>query len=175
MQKERKYELIRDKLPVKYRYRQFARWVMLFFAIILLAYCIYFLVNFVNAESSMFYKLLPIIICFLSLNSIFQKLMAVNSLTFEEGHLRVSYIGRMSKIIEYQTISAITLLGKMNLSMSVSYLDGAGKARSFTLQSGFPHLPEILLNLSEFAPDAKKTDELTKVVEFLKVGATIDV
>ncbi|HHV37762.1 MAG TPA: hypothetical protein GXX77_08050 [Candidatus Cloacimonetes bacterium] len=171
MSKRVNIELIADKLPVKYRYKQFARWAGLFLSAVLLAYCLYFMVYFIDADANMFVKILTLTIAFVAVHTIIVRVTDVNSITFEDDGLKISYLGRASRFVEYNRITEIRLEGKMSFSLIANYLDDNGNNKSFTLKPSFPHKPEILLNLVEFSPNAKTAEEINRVVEVLRTGA----
>lgn len=171
MSKQVTIELIADKLPVKYRYKQFVRWSTLFLSAVIVAYCLFFMTYFFGSDTPTLAKVITIAVLFVAIQSIVNKLMDVNSLTFEETGLKIGYIGRMSKSVDYTHITEIRLDGIRSFSMIIHYLNYKGNNKSFTLKQSFPHKPEILLNIVELSPNAKTSEEIKKVVEVLKQGA----
>lgn len=171
MSKQVKIELIADKLPVKYRYRQFVRLSTLFLSLLIVAYCLYFMSYFFLPDTPTLAKVMTIAVLFVAIQGIVNKLMDVNSLTFEEAGLKIGYIGRMSKSVDYKHITEIRLDGTRSFSIVVHYLNYKGISKSFTLKQSFPHKPEILLNIVELSPNAKTSEQIKKVVEVLKQGA----
>ncbi|MCB5268055.1 MAG: hypothetical protein LHW46_08120, partial [Candidatus Cloacimonetes bacterium] len=110
---QRKINLIRDHIPVLYRYNPLARWLLIGILMLIIIYCIYFLVRFVDSDTAMFNKMLPLAIGFIALDSMLRKITSLNSVLFEQDHLRLGFIAKRPIIIAYDKITALDLKRKI--------------------------------------------------------------
>jgi hypothetical protein len=56
MSLRQKINLIRDRLPVLYRYNPFARYFLIGLTFLILIYCLYFIVRFTNSDTHYFWE-----------------------------------------------------------------------------------------------------------------------
>lgn len=137
----------------------------------MVVYSLYFLFNFVQYETPLFFKILPLIICFVGLDSILRKVTSLNSVTFTQDHLRLGYIAKRTKLIPYSKIQSIDLQKKITYYMQVSYTDEYGKAKLLITPASFPHILEIILNLADLAEEAEIPEKMQGVLDYLKANA----
>jgi len=90
MPREIKIKSIRNQLPVRYRYNPWVRGLMLGFAALVLVYTLFFLVKVVNGNMPLFFKILPLIILFVSLDSILRQTTSLNCVLFGPDYIRFS-------------------------------------------------------------------------------------
>lgn len=168
-----KLNLIKELLPVKYRYNRLAMTVTLGLSFVIIIYCLYFIARFVSTDTPTFYKILPFIICFIALDSILRKVTTINSITFDNDSIKIAYIAKKSKLIPYDAITRMELDKRLHLM--IDYQDEQGKECQLRLLPSFPLFMEIILNLSEFATKAEKPEKFKGVIEYLKTRTELDV
>jgi len=163
-----KINLIRDKIPVLYRYNPFARWLTILLAFLIVIYCINFMLRFVNSETQTFFKLLPLFICFIALQSILRKVTSLNSVLFEKDHLRLGFIARKSIVIPYDNIRSLDLKRKITYYLVISYEDAKGKPAQYTTPASFPNILEVIVNIADLAYSAVIPETMKNLLEYVK-------
>lgn len=166
-----KLEFVRNRLPVCYRHQRFFRWFMIAISFMIVVYSIYFMIRFVSSETSTIFKLLPLIIAFVGLESVLRKITSLNSVTFEKDELILGFIAKRAIHIPYENITGLLLYRKITFYFGIEYLDNKGNPKNFLTHASFPHTMEIILNLADMAPHAKIPEKMQSVVDYLKEGA----
>ncbi len=167
MPREIKVKSIRNELPATYRYSPWMRLIMLIVALAISLYALFFFVNFVSNETPIFFKVLPLIILFVALDSVFKQLTSLNRVTFYEDRICFGFLGKPKVIIPYENITSIDLTKQISFSIILKYRDG-NKEKIFKTSASFPKILEILLNLADFAPNAQLNKLLGNVVNHLR-------
>lgn len=170
MPREIKVKSIRNELPFTYRYSQIMRFFWLFFALAVCGYSFYFIIKFVTATTPLFFKVLPLIILFVALDSAIKQLTALNRVTFYEDRVCLGFIAKPKVIIPYENVISIDLAKQITFSIIIKYKEG-NKEKIFKTSASFPKILEILLNLADFSPNAQLNDLLGKVVKHLRTIA----
>lgn len=173
MSREIKIESIRHKLPVRYRYTPAVRTFMLVLSSLILGYSLFFLIRYVRAETPLFFKLLPLIIMFVALDSVFRQISSLNSVCFFEDHIRFSYLAKRKVEIAYTRIISMELVKSITYYLKIVYNDESGKERTFRTPASFPKILEIILNIADLSPNIKLNEMLAKAVEHLRSQAEI--
>ena len=164
-------ESITGKIPVRYRIHILARGTMIAFALAIATYSIYFLVLYVRADTPLFYKLLPLIIFFIGVDSLFRHLFSLNSITFFENHLAMGYIAKRSLKIPYENLISMELTKKITFYLFLNYKDDKGVTTEFRVKGSFPKVLEIILGLYEMVPQLVLSDKMRRTCEYLQEAA----
>lgn len=167
MPHEIKVKSIRNELPATYHYSLWMRLIMLIVALVICLYALFFFVRFVSSDTPIFFKVLPLIILFVALDSVFKQLTSLNRVTFYEDKICFGFLGKPKVVIPYDNISSIDLNKQISFSIILKYRDG-DKEKIFKTSASFPKILEILLNLADFAPNAQLNQLLGKVVNHLR-------
>ena len=167
MPREIKVKSIRNELPATYRYSPWMRFIMLFVALTICIYAIFFFVKFVSGTTPIFFKVLPLIILFIALDSAFKQLTSLYKVTFYEDRICFGFLGKPKLIIPYENITAIDLTKQISFAIVLKYRDN-NREKIFKTSASFPKILEILLNLADFAPHAQLNELLGKVVNHLR-------
>jgi hypothetical protein len=133
------------------------------------------MIRFVNTDTPIFFKILPIAIAFVGLDSVLKKVTALNSVTFEQDHLRLGFIAKKALVIPYQDILALELYRKITFYFGFTYNDAQGKPQKYVTQASFPHTMEILLNIADMAPQATIPEKMQGMLDYLKDSVTNEV
>ena len=168
MSKPLKLEYVRDRIPVCYRHNPVLRWFMIAISFAIMVYSIYFMMRYVSNTSPIFFKILPIAIAFVGLDSVLKKITSLNSVTFEQDRLRLGFIAKRALEIPYENIRKLELYRKITFYFGISYIDLNGKEKKYTAQASFPHTLEIILNIADMAPKAAIPDQMQSIVDYLK-------
>lgn len=171
MQKPLKIQYIKDHIPITYRYHQVSRWFMILISFMIVVYCIYFMLHFVNIETPFFFKLLPLAICFIGLDSVLRKVTSLNSITFLPHDLKLGYIAKRNIVIPYDNIQSLDLNKKITFYMQMTYLNEKGEVKKLNTPASFPHILEIMFNLAEMATQAVIPETMQGVLDYLKASA----
>ena len=167
MPREIKVKSIRNELPATYRYSPWIRFIMLFVALAICIYAIFFFVKFVSGTTPIFFKVLPLIILFIALDSAFKQLTSLYKVTFYENRICFGFLGKPKLIIPYENITSIDLTKQISFAIVLKYRDN-NREKIFKTSASFPKILEILLNLADFAPHAQLNELLGKVVNHLR-------
>ena len=168
MSLRQKINLIRDRLPVLYRYNPFARYFLIGLTFLILIYCLYFILRFTNSDTHFFGKTLPWFIGFIALDSTLRKVTSLNSVLFDIDHLRLGFIAKKPIIIPYDKISALNLKRKITYYLEIQYTDDKGKMRQYTTPASFPHILEIIVNIADLASHAVIPETMKNLLDYVK-------
>ncbi|MDY0151557.1 MAG: hypothetical protein RBS43_04725 [Candidatus Cloacimonas sp.] len=171
MPREIKIKSIRNSLPVRYRYTPVVRGFMLALSLLISAYSLYFMVRFVRAETPMFFKLLPLIIMFVSVDSIFRQITSLNCICFYEDRLCFSYIAKRKVEIPYTQIRTMELVKKITFYLKITYSEDDQAPKEFRTPASFPKILEIIVNIADMSPNVVLSGMLSKAVEHLRSKA----
>jgi hypothetical protein len=171
MPREIQIKSIRNQLPVRYRYNPWVRGLMLGFAVIVLVYTLFFLVKVVNGNMPMFFKLLPLVILFISLDSILRQITSLNCVLFSNDTVSFSFLAKRKLEVPYESITKLELNKRITYFLRVVYIDASGLERTFQTPASFPKILEIILTLANLSPNVKLNGVLSKAVEHLRSQA----
>jgi len=174
MPREIKIKSIRNQLPTRYCHPQVLRFLMIGIALLVLAYSLYFVIRYVNSDTANFFKLLPLFIMFICLDSLFRQTTSLNCITFFPERLKFSYILKKPLEIPYSAIMELKLHRRITYYLHISYRDEQGSEKLFSTPASFPKILEIIVNIAELAPQARLTDLLSKAVQHLKTQTEIE-
>ncbi|HOA28640.1 MAG TPA: hypothetical protein PLO57_08690 [Candidatus Cloacimonadota bacterium] len=164
----KKINLIRDKIPVLYRYNPFARWLLIGLSMLILIYCVYFLLRYAQYQSPLLGKFVPLVVGFVALDSVLRKVTSLNSVLFESDHVRLGFIAKKPIIIPYDKISALNLKRKITYYLEIHYTDDKGKMSQYTTPASFPHILEIIVNIADLASQAVIPETMKNLLEYVK-------
>jgi hypothetical protein len=168
MPRELNINSVKDRMPVRYRVPAISRVMGIVAHILISGYCVFVLFRFVNSNSSLWIKLLPLVVLFISLDNLFRHLTTLNSVIFTPECLWFRYILMPSVAIPYESISAIELRKIITYYVFLTFTDSRGKTRVLKSPASFPRMIEILYNISELAPQAVLNDELAKMIGVIR-------
>jgi len=168
MPRRLKLEYVRNRLPVCYRHKPVFRWFMILISFSILVYSIYFMIIFVNADSPVFLKLMPLGIAYVGLDSVLKKITSLNSVTFDHNQVRFGFIAKKPLEIPYQNIISLIFYRKITYYIGFTYIDNQGIEQKYRTQASFPHSWDILLNLADLAPHATIPEHIQGIFTYLK-------
>lgn len=171
MPRQLNIESIKDKIPVRYRIHLLARFTMIVFALMIIGYSLYFLATYVRADTPLFYKILPLVICFVGVDALSKHLFTLNSITFFEDHLVMGYLAKRGLRIPYADLLSMELRKKITFYLYLTYKDNKGVVTEFRIKGSFPKALEIILALYEMVPQLTLTDKMRKTCEYLQEAA----
>jgi len=146
---------------------------MLGFAALVLVYTLFFLVKVVNGNMPLFFKILPLIILFVSLDSILRQTTSLNCVLFGPDYIRFSYLVKRKLEIPYTSIIQLDLEKRLTYYLQLRYHDANGVEQTFKTPASFPKILEIILNLADLSPQVKLNGMLSKAVEHLRSQAEV--
>lgn len=149
---------------------------MIAITLTLAIYSVYFLTRYVNQDTPLIAKLIPIMILFVALNSLVRHVTSLNSLIFAPECLWLRFILKPSIAIEYKNIESLKLQRTLMYYLFLTYRDSKGNKRVYKTSAGFPKMLEIMYNIAEMSPQIVLDDHLAKVIGYLKeVNQTLEV
>jgi len=157
--------------PIHYRYPPLLRGFMLLFAALVAIYTIYFLFAVVNADTPLVFKLLPLIILFVSFNSCLNHLTTLNCVSFMPDRIVFSYLLKKQVQIRYQDVLYMELRKQMRYYLNIKYRDESGAEKLFLAPATFPKTLEIMLVIADLCPNIKLSDKLSGAIDNLRSKA----
>lgn len=153
-------------LPRSYSFSLATRLTILLFAVLVCCYAIYYLfMNVASAEDpTMFAKLVPIVIFFAGLNTIFQNLFNINKLTLTNDKLIAKSLIGFKREIPFEGISKISMSANKKRYVILTYIDANNKQRQYNLMLVFKNMMEILNSIGELAVNAKYDEFMTTII-----------
>lgn len=155
-------------MPVRYRFHPLIRWIMIAFTALIAGYTIYFLVRWVNAETPLFFKVTPLVILYIGLDSLFRHLTALNEVIFTPECLWLRFIIKPSIPIPWENIQSMQLQKRITYYLYIGYTDLKGRKRIYKTPASFPKMTEILFNIADLAPAVLMNEELDKMIAYLR-------
>ena len=166
-----KLELIRDRIPVRYRIHALVRGFTILLSGSTALYSVYFLYMHVTAATPLFYKLLPLVIFFVGADSFLRHVLSLNSVTFWEDQLKLGFIAKRSISIPYKSIRSIEIKKQITIYLYIEYVDDKGRNQTFRIKGSFPKVLEIIVNLYDLVPELTLTDKMKQTCEYLMQSA----
>lgn len=168
MPREIKVKSIRDRFPVRYAQPQLLRLLMIGLALLVIAYSLFFLTRFVDRDTPVFFKLLPLIIMFVGLDSVLRQTTSLNAITFYEDRLCLAFLLRKKIVISYKDIKRLDIYRKITYYIHLSYNDESGASKLFKTPASFPKILEIVFNIADLAPQVEMNELLSQTVKLLR-------
>jgi len=166
-----KIESVKSRIPVRYRIHILVRGMMILFASAVVIYSIFFLLNFVTASTPLFYKIVPLLICFFGVDSLFRHLFGLNSVTFFPERMELGFIGKPAIKIAYGDLISMELQRQITYYLYLSYRDKKGNEQKFRIKGSFPRVLEIILGMYEMAPQLQLTEKMQQTCKYLEESA----
>lgn len=166
-----KIESVKQRIPVRYRIHILIRGMMILFASAVVIYSIFFLINFVTSETPLFYKIVPLLICFFGVDSLFRHLFGLNSITFFPERMDLGFLGKPAIKIPYTELISMELQKQITYYLHFSYRDKKGNEQKFRVKGSFPRVLEIILGMYEMAPQLQLTDKMKQTCQYLEESA----
>ncbi len=160
--------LIRDRLPVKYRFNPAFRMFMLIVSSITALYSLYFLIAIVDATAPTLFKILPVVILFVAIDALLKHTTSLNQLVFDHNAMLLKFVLRRTITIPYQDITELSFKKPFSVNLYITYTDAKGQKRVFRTNGSFPKLPEIMLNVFELAPNVTIDESLKGALKVLR-------
>lgn len=159
---------INDKkgLPRSYRFSLPTRLTILVFAVLVCVYAIYYLLTKVAKapDATMIAKFIPILIFFAGLNTIFQNLFNIHSLTLTKDKIIAKSLIGITREINNLDISRIAMSKSKKRYVIITYIDQNNKTRQYNLMLVFKNMMEILNSIGELATNAKYDDFMSTII-----------
>ncbi len=146
-----------------YRFNQFVRWLVLFFAVAAMVYAIWVAINKISADTGMFFKIVPFVIIFLAINTIIKNIFSINTVRFTSDDIRFGYIGRPRVIIPWKSMKKMEFVTSRQRQIRLTY-EKDGNDVVFVFTTGFPKILDILNGILRERSDIELDDFLDKVL-----------
>jgi len=155
-------------MPVRYRFHPLIRWVMILFTGMIVAYTGYFLVRWVNSATPMFFKITPLVILYIGLDSLFRHLTSLNQVIFTEECLWLRFVLKPSIPIPWESLKSMRLQKRITYYLYIEYTDLKGRDKIYKTPASFPKMTEILFNIADLAPGISMNKELENMIVYLR-------
>ncbi len=156
------------QLPVHFRYSPLLRSFMISVSSFVSGYTLYFLIRYVNADTPIFFKLLPLFIMFIAMDNCFKHLTTLNKVSFYTDSVHFSYLLKKKVIIPYAFVLHMELRRHIGYMLQLRYTDANGKEKLFSSPASFPKTLEIMLILADLCPNVKLSEKLGKAFEHMR-------
>ncbi len=171
MPRQVKIKSIRNQLPTRYCHPQVLRFIMIAFAAAVFGYALYFMLRFVTGDTPVFFKIMPLVIMFVSLDSVLRHTTALNCVKFTTDTLSFSYLLKKRVVIPYENVLRIDLYKRITYYVHLRYRDSEGREQLFKTAASFPKILEIIVNIADLSPHVQMDEMLTKAVTHLREQA----
>jgi hypothetical protein len=139
----------KDKFPRVYRFSPVVRSMTMFIAAAALIYSIWFIFSYVNVETNLILKILPVIIAFLSGQTLLRHLMSLQKVVLESDRIVFAYVLRKPLKINYTQIKRMEMTETRPRSVKIIFEGAPDNFKAFFMHVGFPHMVEILNGIVE--------------------------
>ncbi|MBW6514007.1 MAG: hypothetical protein K0B87_04545 [Candidatus Syntrophosphaera sp.] len=168
MPQELRIQSVRDRMPVRYRVNPIVRVPAMILHTLLVGWSLWVLFSYVRADSAWWIKVLPLVVLFVSLDSLFRHLTSLNAVIFTPECLWLRYILKPPVAIEYDRIVSLELRKVLTYYVFLGFTDRSGKKRLIKTQASFPRMIEIMYNIADLAPQIVMNEELNKMIEVIR-------
>jgi hypothetical protein len=159
---------VRGRLPVRYRVNPLIRFSSVAIQILISSYCLFVLFKYAPMQVSAWFRILPLVILFISLDTLIKHLTTLNELIFGEEFLMLRFILLPGKTIVYEKIVSMELRKVITYYVFLTWTDGSGKKRTLKTQASFPRMLEIMFNIADLAPQTTLNPELEKMIDLIR-------
>ncbi len=170
MPRELNIQSVKGRMPVRYRVNPYGKFFSIVLHLAICLWCLYVIVspNVRTQDWSVFYRVLPYVVLFVSLDSLFRHLTSLYALIFTPECLWFRYILRPSIAVEYDRILSMELRRMISYYMFLTFTDRNGSKRIIKTPASFPRMIEIMYNIADIAPQLVMNDELNKMIEVIR-------
>lgn len=156
----------RKGLPRSYHFSLPTRLTILTFSILVCIYAVYYLLTRVanSPDATMFAKIIPIIILFAGLNTLFQNLFNIHTLTLTEDKLIAKSLINIKKEMKWQNITKISMSKTKRRYVVINYVDDKNRVKEYNLMLVFKDMIEILNSIGELAVNSKYDEFMTTII-----------
>jgi len=168
MQNKLNIQSVQGRMPVKYSVKTVNRILGIIFQAFILFCCLLILFTSLNKSTSIWLKIIPLVVLFVALDNLLRHLTTLNSLVFTPDYICLKYLLLPSVRVPYDSISKLELRKEITYNVYITFTDNKGKTRVLKCPASFPRMIEILYNISELAPQAQMNEELAKMVNVIR-------
>ncbi|MDD3051693.1 MAG: hypothetical protein PHR06_11175 [Candidatus Cloacimonetes bacterium] len=147
----------------KYSFSLVLRFVTILFSLFAFVMSIYMIFFRINANTSMFNKIVPFIILFLAVTSLMKNLFSVNSVIIKQDSIRFCYLGMKSRTILWAEFRGMSYQDSKPRAIVIEFFRD-NKIQKFIFPIGFPHMLEIVNSIAVKCPDINYDAFLKNVV-----------
>lgn len=159
---------VKDRMPVRYRVHPLLIFFKVVLALALIVPAIVLLVNKVDADTPLFFKLAALMVLYIGLDSVFRHTTSLSSVIFTQECLWLRFPLKPSIPIPWDKFISMRLHKRITYYLYLEYTDLKGQNRTYKTVTSFPKMTEILYNISELAPHIQVTGELEKIILYLR-------
>ncbi|HOC95265.1 MAG TPA: hypothetical protein PK802_05250 [Candidatus Cloacimonadota bacterium] len=159
---------VKGRMPVRYRLHPLSRLPFLAISIAVAAWCLWVLFNRISSETPSFFRILPLVVLFIALDTAVRHLTNLNSVIFAPECLWLRFILRPSIAIPYERIQGMEFRKSITYYVYLKYTDARGRDRLFKTNASFPKMLEIMYNIADLCPQIQMNDELAKLVQVMQ-------
>lgn len=152
----------------RYRFHPLVRFLMLAIASLTFCLSLYFIFLIIPRYSpvSLFFKILIIIILFISGNTVYKHLTALNSVIIREERLELTFLLRKRIVIPWENLVGMEIYKSVKHYWRLKYKDDKGNIKQITTALAFPGIWDILLTIQDRKPDLELNDLLAQVLRY---------
>lgn len=159
--------------PKLFRFHPIVRIFMITLGLIATGYSIYFIAILIphTANFTIFFKILSVIVLYVSLSTVYSHLSGLNSVIIYDDHLELRFLLKKRISISWDRLQQMSIYKVITHYWKITYLDKKGKLRIFKTSLAFPGIITILMTIQDRKPDVE-LNELLKQVLIFKRKAT---
>lgn len=157
------------KLPQYFSFPIWVRIFMILIAAVTALYALYFLINFVESDTPLFFKLLPTMILYIGLDTIYRHLTALQKVSLMEDAIILQFLAKRRITIPYASIRNLLLKKKITYFLQIHYLDEDAKEKMFQANASFPKTLSILLRLNDLCPNLELDEKFKGALDYFRI------
>ena len=135
--------------PRIYRFSPIIRSMTMIIAAFALVYSIWFIFSIVNIETKLILKILPVIIAFISAQTLIRHMLSLQKVVLESDGIVFSYVIRKPFVINFTQIRRMEMLETRPRAVKIIFESAPEHYKAFMMHVGFPHMVEILNGIVE--------------------------
>jgi hypothetical protein len=154
----------KNDFPRIYKFNVVVRSMTMLIAVFALIYSIWFIFSIVNTDTKLILKILPVIIAFLSGQTLIRHLLSLQKVTLEGDRIVFSYVIRKPYIIYYTQIKRMEMIETRPRAVKIIFETAPEHYMAFMMHVGFPHMVEILNGIVEMTHNLELDDFLSSTL-----------
>ncbi len=162
-------EVNKTDFPIRFSFPWYVRFFLILIAGVTAIYSLFFLTNYVYSDTPIFFKLLPTMILYVSLDTVFRHLTSLNRVTFTQDSLVLQAIAKKKLVIPYVNINNLVLKKRITYYVQIHYLDLDGNQKVYQSNASFPKMLTILLTIYDMSPNLELDEKLKDALEYIRI------
>jgi len=114
-----------------------------------LIYSVWFIFSYINADTKLLFKILPVIIAIISAQTLIRNLLSLQKIVLDTDRIQFIYMLRKPFSIYYHQIKKMEMIEVRPRAVKIIFEGAPDQYKAFIMHVGFPHMVEILNGIVE--------------------------